>query len=201
MGVDRRSDGFVLCVGIDPSDGFVIARSVGTGAVVVMVPDAEAARRILDRSREVLPDRSPTDGAEVIRSGSLVLDRDGHLAHWRGREFDLHGREFDLLATLASTPGRVWTFADLTATVWGHTYLGDPSAVTSAVKRLRRRLREQHVGVAIESVRGVGFRIDRLPQQRGRSTPASADGRPPRPRPGPADATLAGYGGIAGLRL
>jgi DNA-binding response OmpR family regulator len=200
MGVDGRSDGYVLCVGIDPSDGFVIARSVGTGAVVVMVPDTEAARRVLDGPAGREPDQPPEPGT-LIESGSLVLDREGLLARWRGRELDLHGREFELLAALASTPGRVWTFADLTATVWGHPYLGDPSAVTSAVKRLRRRLREQRVDIDVASVRGIGFRIDHIPRQRRPPDPDSVDDRPPHSDQGQVSTPRTGYGGLAATSL
>jgi DNA-binding response OmpR family regulator len=43
---------------------------------------------------------------------------------------------------------------------WGYDYVGDTRAVDSAVKRLRARLREACPEAdAIESVRGVGYRM------------------------------------------
>ena len=43
--------------------------------------------------------------------------------------------------------------------VWGRPYLGDTDAVVSAVKRLRRQMRQVTGAVLVESVRGVGYRI------------------------------------------
>jgi DNA-binding winged helix-turn-helix (wHTH) protein len=51
----------------------------------------------------------------------------------------------------------VWTYETLFAAVWGGTYLGDNSILHSAVKRLRRKLRE--VGLSVETVRGIGYRF------------------------------------------
>jgi DNA-binding response OmpR family regulator len=75
-----------------------------------------------------------------------------------GRRVYLSAREFDLLATLALEAGRVWSFAELTARVWQLPYLGDSDPVTSAVKRLRKRLAPVR-DVEVASVRGVGYRL------------------------------------------
>ena len=176
-GGHEGSHGFVLCVGMHPSDGLAIAELVGRRGAVVIVADVDAARTVLDCSfMSTAPAAASAPESEftpislpvrhVVESGPLSLDLDCHVARWDGREFELHGLEFDLLATLASQAGRVWTFEDLTSRVWSHRYLGDPSAVASAVKRLRRRLREQRVSVEIESVRGLGFRLATLPRPR-----------------------------------
>ncbi|MBL0886741.1 winged helix-turn-helix domain-containing protein [Myceligenerans indicum] len=94
--------------------------------------------------------------------GPLTLDLAAREVRFQGREVHLSAQEFDLLATLASQPGRVWTFAELTAHVWGTRYLGDADAVTSAIKRLRRRLPRVR-GLEVASVRGVGYRL-RVPE-------------------------------------
>lgn len=174
---DPSGQALVLCVGVDPSDGLGIAQATGGRAVIVMVTDAAAARDVLDRTNSGPPaPDEPRPHSHLVESGPLALDLDRHRARWQGREFELHGLEFDLMTTLASDPGRVWTFEELTARVWSHSYLGDPSAVSSAVKRLRRRLREQQVAVEIESVRGIGFRLCVVPQQRRDPDLAHAEG-------------------------
>ncbi|MBE1877925.1 winged helix-turn-helix domain-containing protein [Myceligenerans pegani] len=102
-----------------------------------------------------------TQGGPIGR-GPLTLDLAAREVRVHGREVHLSAQEFDLLATLASQPGRVWTFAELTAHVWGTRYLGDADAVTSAIKRLRRRLPRLR-GLEVASVRGVGYRL-RVPE-------------------------------------
>ncbi|MCP2267401.1 winged helix-turn-helix domain-containing protein [Promicromonospora thailandica] len=91
-------------------------------------------------------------------AGPLLVDLAGREVTTRGRRVYLSAREFDLLATLALETGRVWTFAELTAQVWQLPYLGDSDPVTSAVKRLRKRLAPVRE-VEVESVRGIGYRL------------------------------------------
>jgi Transcriptional regulatory protein, C terminal len=91
-------------------------------------------------------------------AGPLFVDLAGREVTARGRRVYLSAREFDLLATLALEAGRVWSFAELTARVWQLPYLGDSDPVTSAVKRLRKRLAPVR-DVEVASVRGVGYRL------------------------------------------
>jgi hypothetical protein len=95
---------------------------------------------------------------DPLVAGPLFVDLAGREVTARGRRVYLSAREFDLLATLALEAGRVWSFAELTARVWQLPYLGDSDPVTSAVKRLRKRLAPVR-DVEVASVRGVGYRL------------------------------------------
>lgn len=148
---------FVLCVGTRFEDSAAIARLVQPGAIVLVAPDAESASALLAGRR---PERRFGDQHHhVLRHGDLRVDLSRREASWRGRALALSARELDLLATLASDVDRVWTFEDLTTTVWHTGYLGDSDAVVSAVKRLRRHLEEVTSDVRIASVRAVGYRL------------------------------------------
>ena len=96
---------------------------------------------------------------EPLVAGPLLVDLAGREVTALGRRVYLSAREFDLLATLALEAGRVWSFAELTARVWQLPYLGDSDQVTSAVKRLRKRLAPVR-DVEVASVRGVGYRLN-----------------------------------------
>lgn len=96
---------------------------------------------------------------EPLVAGPLLVDLAGREVTARGRRVYLSAREFDLLATLALEAGRVWSFAELTARVWQLPYLGDSDPVTSAIKRLRKRLAPVR-DVEVASVRGVGYRLE-----------------------------------------
>jgi DNA-binding response OmpR family regulator len=65
-------------------------------------------------------------------------------------------REFDLLWYLASARGIVLTRAQIVESVWGYDYFGDPRTVDVHIRQLRRKLPD----LAIETVWGVGYRID-----------------------------------------
>ncbi len=90
-----------------------------------------------------------------IRRGALALDLDRRRAFLAGRALALTRREFDLLATLAAEPGRVFSREALLDKVWGPDYLGTPRTVDQHVAQLREKL-----GAGwIETVRGQGYRF------------------------------------------
>ena len=71
-----------------------------------------------------------------------------------GRPLELTAREFELLQTLLSAPGRVFTREMLLSRLWGYDFYGDERVVDSHIKNLRRKLGRDY----IETVRGVGYR-------------------------------------------
>ena len=154
----------VLCVGTTTEQFAALAEASDGSMVLLYLPDSESAMRLLSGDPPVpaVPAmREPTETPEhrVVECGKLRLDADLREATWRGTALPLSAREFDLLFALTCDPGRVWTFAELTTHVWNRPYLGDTDAVVSAVKRLRRQIREVTGSVLVESVRGVGYRI------------------------------------------
>ena len=89
-----------------------------------------------------------------LRYRDLTLDLDGMEAVLAGRSLDLTTREFELLQTLISSPGRVFTREVLLAKLWGYDFFGDERVVDSHIKNLRRKLGTEY----IETGRGVGYR-------------------------------------------
>lgn len=154
----------VLCVGTSTEQFAALAEASDGSMVMLYLPDPESARRLLsgDTPTPAVPTmREPSDLPDhrVVECGRLWLNADLREATWRGVSLPLSAREFDLLFALTCDPGRVWTFAELTTHVWNRPYLGDTDAVVSAVKRLRRQVRQVTGAVLVESVRGVGYRI------------------------------------------
>ncbi len=96
---------------------------------------------------------------QTITWGGLVIDPGRQQVTWRGAPLRLTRLERDVLGCLAEPPLRVWSYERLYAAVWRSAYLGDTSTLHAATKRLRRKLREAGVAAAVESVRGVGFRL------------------------------------------
>lgn len=160
----------VLCIGTSTEQFAALAEASDGSTVMLYLPDPETARRLLGSEPTmsvapavpVLPAmREPAEAPahRVVECGKLRLDADLREAAWCGMLLPLSAREFDLLFALTCDPGRVWTFAELTTHVWSRPYLGDTDAVVSAVKRLRRQIRDVTDSVLVESVRGVGYRL------------------------------------------
>lgn len=95
-----------------------------------------------------------TQPAGVLSSGAVSVDTAARRVHVADREVDLSAREFDLLAHLVARRGAVVSKSELLDEVWDEPY-ADPNLVEACMVGLRRKL-----GVAaIETVRGVGYRI------------------------------------------
>jgi len=154
----------VLCVGTSTEHFSAVAEATGGQVMMLYLPNAESARRLLagepaDVAVPAIREQAEIPAHLVVECGKLRINADLREATWQGEPIPLSAREFDLLFALAFDPGRVWTFAELTTRVWNRAYLGDTDAVVSAVKRLRRQIRDVTDLVAIESVRGVGYRL------------------------------------------
>ncbi len=96
-----------------------------------------------------------TDAA--IESGPLRIDPLAREVTLRGRPLTLTPREFDLLAFLATHPGRALSRDELLRKVWGYDYVGETRTVDVHVRRLRAKLGEKPR--LIETVTGAGYKF------------------------------------------
>lgn len=94
-------------------------------------------------------------GGLTIHMPSLSVTLDGH-------RLGLTRRETELLWTLASAPGRVFSRDALLTQVWGYEYIGNYRAVDSHIKRLRQKLDAYpHDSFSIATVWGTGYKFER----------------------------------------
>jgi len=94
----------------------------------------------------------------VLTAGPLKLDRLSRVAELDGREVELTSREFNLMEYLMRAPGRVYTRTQILEHVWGYDFDPQTNMVDVCIQRLRKKLAlPEHV--AIEAVRGVGYRL------------------------------------------
>jgi DNA-binding response OmpR family regulator len=118
-------------------------------------------RELLARIRAVLR----RSGGSVIPAGvmehrELRLDRDRHEVVLAGRRLDLTPSEFELLATLISRPGRVFSRLELLERVQGIGYAGYERTIDVHVKNLRAKLEpDSRHPKYIQTVYGVGYRM------------------------------------------
>lgn len=88
----------------------------------------------------------------------ILLDLDDYRVSVDGRLLDLTTREFELLRELLHNQGRVLTRAVLLGRLWNYDFLGDERIVDSHIKNLRKKLDRDY----IETVRGVGYRVEKM---------------------------------------
>lgn len=94
----------------------------------------------------------------MLLLGPVKLDRITRQAEVEGRAVELTSREFNLLEYLMRSPGRVYTRTQILEHVWGYDFEPQTNMVDVCIQRLRKKL-ELPECVAIEAVRGVGYRL------------------------------------------
>jgi DNA-binding response OmpR family regulator len=179
-----RPDLLVLDLGLPGRDGLDVAREVRRWSdtpIVILTARGDEADRIVGlelgaddyvvkpfgpkelvaRVRAVLRrTRSAALPDEIIRAGEVEIDTAKMQVAVGGRAAELTPTEFQLLATLARQPGRVFTRAQLLDAVHGVAIESYERAIDAHVKNIRRKI-EPVPGSPryVQTVHGVGYRF------------------------------------------
>jgi two-component system response regulator RegX3 len=114
---------------------------------------AARARAMLRRSTDLKS--SPNS----VKFGDFTLDIDGYLLKKGGEKVPLSSKEFEVLAYLATHPGKAMTPDTIYSEVWRNQY-GDITAVAVYIQRLRKKIEKDPASpVFIETVHGMGYRF------------------------------------------
>ena len=106
--------------------------------------------------------------ASVLHIGDLEIHHEQRRVLMAGREVELNHGEYAMLYCMASSPGQVFSKAQLYEAAWGEEYLHGTNSVENIIWRLRRKLEEdpKHPGY-IKTVVGAGYKIDIHSRQSG----------------------------------
>jgi two-component system response regulator MprA len=177
---ERPPDVLVLDVGLPDSDGRDVcaalrARGIATPVLFLTARDALTDRlsgfhaggddyltkpfalaELLVRVEALL--RRPA-GAGAGAASGLVLDPAAHAIVHDGARVPLTPTEFRLLSALAAAGGGVVRRASLVAAGWPDGAVVHDNTLDAYVARIRRKLRDAGVPTAVETARGVGYRL------------------------------------------
>lgn len=128
-------------------------------------------RELVSRVRAILrrtggsetPSTSPVPSSsedKVLHFPGLTIDIPARRVEVNGSEVQLTPTEFDLLALLAQSPGRVFTREILMNKVWGYDYLGDGHTIDVHISALRKKIEANTDQRYITTVWRVGYRLD-----------------------------------------
>ncbi|MBI1377497.1 MAG: response regulator [Frankiales bacterium] len=115
-------------------------------------------REVVARVKSVLRRADgPATASAPLAVGEVTVDRGTRRVAVAGRDVELTATEFDLLAHLMRSPGRVFTREQLLSEVWGYAAVVGTRTVDVHVAQVRAKL-----GAAspIRTVRGVGYSAD-----------------------------------------
>lgn len=181
--IEYRPDAVILDVMLPGMDGYDILKKFpdrGRIGVIMLTAKEDIVNKVL--GLELGADdyiTKPFDMRELLaRLKSLLrrmraaaektepeeIDLDGVRLHLGRRSavagdmpLDLTPKEYDLLALLAASPGRVFTREQLLDSVWGMDYIGGTRTVDIHVQRVRKKLGPAFSEL-IQTVHGVGYK-------------------------------------------
>jgi DNA-binding response OmpR family regulator len=118
-------------------------------------------KELVARVRAVLRrSRTAARGDEVVRAGDVEIDTAKMRVSVAGTQVDLTPTEFQLLATLAREPGRVFTRSQLLDAVHGVAIESYERAIDAHVKNIRRKIEPEPGSPRyVVTVHGVGYRF------------------------------------------
>lgn len=147
----------VVATARDDESDIISALDAGADDYVIKPYSAD---HLAARIRAVLRRTSDTRVDDTIAIAGLRLDLDAHEATLDGRSLDLTARAFDLLAYLASRPGKLISKRELLAEVWRQPYGGADKTVDVHISWLRKELGESAAEPKyLHTRRGVGVRL------------------------------------------
>lgn len=121
-------------------------------STIVLLKRVEAVLRRTGDKEENHEDR------EFLSYRDINVDVEGYKVFINGKQIELTAREFEVLKELIEHKGRVLTRENLINSLWKYDFLGDERVVDTHIKNLRKKLDVNY----IETIRGVGYRIDVL---------------------------------------
>lgn len=184
---NTRPDLIILDLNLPGMDGLDVARAIrrqGDTPIIMVTARVEetdrliglelgaddyitkpfSPREVVARVRTVLRrTKSQPDSGVVLKSGDLEIDREQYRVIRAGEDINLTPTEFNLLAALASRPGRVYSRLELLEAVQeGSAYEGYERSIDAHIKNLRSKIETDPKNPRyIETVFGVGYRFSR----------------------------------------
>ena len=115
--------------------------------------------RAMLRRATLLSERRPF-GEEAIAADGLLIDPAKRTVHVDGEAVQLTYVEFEVLRTLATHPGRVYSRQALLEAVWGGSAYREPRTIDVHIRHLREKLESDPAEPSfILTVRGAGYRF------------------------------------------
>ncbi len=96
------------------------------------------------------------EASEIVHIGDLIIDREKYIVNYKGSDIILARKEFELLALLASKPGRVFLRNEILNQVWGTEVIVGDRTIDVHIRKIRQKLDLD----CITTVKGVGYKFE-----------------------------------------
>ena len=99
--------------------------------------------------------RISNDQGEVIKLGSLYIDRSSYKVSLDGKDISLPRKEFELLFLLSSMPGKVFKREFILESVWGKDVIVGDRTIDVHIRKLREKIGNSY----FKTIKGVGYKL------------------------------------------
>jgi two-component system, OmpR family, alkaline phosphatase synthesis response regulator PhoP len=100
--------------------------------------------------------RIKTEGPSIVTVGDFEIDRERFIVIFKGNEIVLARKEFELVALLASKPGKVFLRNEILNRIWGTEVIVGDRTIDVHIRKIRQKLGED----CISTVKGVGYKFE-----------------------------------------
>jgi two-component system, OmpR family, alkaline phosphatase synthesis response regulator PhoP len=100
--------------------------------------------------------RIKTEGPSIVTVGDFEIDRERFIVIFKGTEIILARKEFELVALLASKPGKVFLRNEILNRIWGTEVIVGDRTIDVHIRKIRQKLGED----CISTVKGVGYKFE-----------------------------------------
>ena len=96
------------------------------------------------------------DHTGIVTIGDISIDREKYVVNHKDTEIILARKEFELLALLASKPGKVFLRNEILSQIWGTEVIVGDRTIDVHIRKIRQKLNMD----CITTVKGVGYKFE-----------------------------------------
>ncbi len=112
--------------------------------------------RVLTSKINSLFRRVTKDNTGIVTIGDISIDREKYVVTHKDTEIILARKEFELLALLASKPGKVFLRNEILSQIWGTEVIVGDRTIDVHIRKIRQKLNMD----CITTVKGVGYKFE-----------------------------------------
>ena len=95
--------------------------------------------------------------SNILKYKNMILNTENYEVYVDNQKVSLTYREFEILKIFLENQGKVFSRDNILNSIWNYDYFGDDKIVNTHIKNIRKKLGYDY----IETIRGVGYRIDK----------------------------------------
>ena len=97
------------------------------------------------------------ENTSILKYKNIILNTENYEVYVDNQKVSLTFREYEILKLFLENQGKVFTRDNILNSIWNYDYFGDDKIVNTHIKNIRKKLGYEY----IETVRGVGYKIDK----------------------------------------